>query len=364
MGQVIQVNGDYNIKAAEGARITLDTGPGVGEVKVTGNLLVTGQTLTVQSQNLNDKDNLIIVNFGETNAGVSLRYAGIQVDRGTSEPASILYDESIDTWLFVHGGSLNDPSSGSLNYVDSKIKISRIVTDSDSGGNLTVNFDGIGVLKVTDPSLSLPDIYDYTSQVIEPNDIPNKQYVDSAIQNNPTFQIVSNAAGGMSSSSRVIVSDKDTSGSLDYLSDTTGYSTYGESAVSVIVDGSLVGQFYSNRLEVGNLEVGGGLARNEITPKAGITNENIIIRTQGTGKLQTNYALQLERIGTSGETPPIGRPYIPLTPAYVNGSTLIYAASPSIGTTGLWFVNDSQEAAKRTGELISKNKALVFSMLF
>jgi len=32
MGQFLQVNGDYNIKTAEGGNIKFDTGPGVGEV--------------------------------------------------------------------------------------------------------------------------------------------------------------------------------------------------------------------------------------------------------------------------------------------------------------------------------------------
>jgi hypothetical protein len=48
----------------------------------------------------------------------------------------------------------------------------------------------------------------------------------------------------------------------------------------------------------------------------------------------------------------------------VSNNVLLYAAAPSIGTTGVYFVNDSAEAAKQNGELISKNKALVFSMLF
>ena len=97
-----------------------------------------------------------------------------------------------------------------------------------------------------------------------------------------------------------------------------------------------------------------------------ITNENIVIRTQGTGKVVLNYALQLDRIGTSGETPPSAFPYTPSTPAYVNGSTLIYSGSAGVGSTGLYFVNDTLDAASNpgTGELISKNKALVFSMLF
>ena len=112
----------------------------------------------------------------------------------------------------------------------------------------------------------------------------------------------------------------------------------------------MIAQFFTNRLEVGDIELGGGVDRNEISTKAGLTNENIIVRTQGTGKLQINYAVQLEKIG--------------VTPTYVSDSSLIYAAAPDIGTTGVWFVNDSAEASKRNGELISKNKALVFSMIF
>jgi hypothetical protein len=104
------------------------------------------------------------------------------------------------------------------------------------------------------------------------------------------------------------------------------------------------------KVEIGDLEIGGGPDRNEITSRAGITNENIYVRTQGTGKLQTNYAMQFEKIGT--------------VPSYVSNNALLYAATPSTGTTGIFFVNDSAEAAKQNGELISKNKALVFSMLF
>jgi hypothetical protein len=137
---------------------------------------------------------------------------------------------------------------------------------------------------------------------------------------------------------------------MAYLTSTTGFSTFGESAVSIIVDGALVGQFYSNRFETGDLELGGGIDRNEITSRAGITNENVYVRTQGTGKLQTNYAIQIEKNG--------------VIPSYVSDNVLLYAASPSIGTTGIYFVNDSAEVAKQNGELISKNKALVFSMLF
>jgi hypothetical protein len=346
MGQVIQVNGDYNIKAAEGARITLDTGPGVGEVKVTGNLLVTGQTLTVDAQNLNVKDNVIILNYGETGSGVSLRYSGIQIDRGTQTDVSILYDEQTSTWLFAQG-----VAGGSLNYVDSKIQIARIVTDPESGGNLTINFDQAtgGIIKVSDPATNDSTPYDYASQVQDINDIPNKKYVDDAIQNNPTFQIVTN-------NSRVIVTDKDVAGSAAYLASIitptlpSGGLTIGDnnSGITIIADGEVSAQFFPNRVLLG--KPGYGLEINkdfEITTENSVTNQNIYIRTQGTGKLQTNYGIQLESQGA-------------IIPAYVTNSTVISAGQPGTGATGLYF----STSPTLSGEVISKSKALVFSMLF
>jgi hypothetical protein len=321
MGQVIQVNGDYNIKTKEGSNITLDTGPGVGNVVVTGNLLVEGDTLTISAENLNVKDNIIVLNDGETGAGVTLRYSGVQINRGTETDVSFLYDELTDAWLLATG-----TADSTLNYSDSKLRLSQVLTNEDTdSGDLTLIGTGTGVVKVFGTTT-------YEEQVTHDDDIPNKKYVDDAIQNNPTFQVVSN-------NSRVIVSDKDTAGSLAYLTSQTGYSSFGESAVSIIVDGQLNTQFYPNRAVIQDIEI----LDNEITNNN--TNGNLFLRTQGTGKVQTNYALQIDNIG--------------VTPAYVAGSLLLYSAPPSIGTTGVYFVNSA-----RSGELINKNKALVFSMIF
>jgi len=347
MGQFLRINGDYNIKAADGSRITLDTGPASsgGEVRITGNLTVEGDTTTVQAENLNVEDNIIIVNFGETGAGITLNYAGIQADRGTEDPAGLFYDETIDSWIFVKGGpAINEGDLDTpFNFSDSRIKIKEIITDSSvDDGDLTLIGTGTGVIKVI-------GTVNYEDQITHDDDIPNKKYVDDSILNNPTFQIVA----PQTQDTKVVIADKEITpnlsnqpGSLAYFTATTTYSTFGESAVSIIVDNQLNAQFYTNRTEIFDLELSG----TEITTRSSITNENIFVRTQGTGKLQTNYAIQVEKIAG--------------VPAYVSGNTLIYAAEPSIGTTGLWFVNDSTETAKRNGELISKNKALVFSMIF
>jgi hypothetical protein len=237
-------------------------------------------------------------------------------------------------WQFVSG------TGGVYSFSDSRLKLKEILTeDTTDSGDLLLIGQGTGVVKVIGTD-------NYENQVTHDDDVPNKKYVDDTIQNNPTFQVVSD-------NSRVTVSDKERlpniaaqPGSLAYLTATTGFSTGGESAVSVIVDAALNTQFYPNRTEMFDLEFTGS----EITTKSGITNQNILIRAQGTGKLQTNYAVQLDSIAG--------------TPAYVTDATIIYSAAPSIGTTGVWYVNPSAEARLRSGELINKNKALVFSMIF
>jgi hypothetical protein len=350
MGQFLRVNGDYNIRAGDGAKITLDTGPVAsgGLVRITGNLIVEGETLNVSAINLTIDDNIISLNVGEVGPGVTLGYSGIEIERGSTASitpqnnASFLYDESTDAWIIAHG-----TAPGPFNFDSSSLRLKQILTNATTdSGDLTLIGTGTGVLKVIGTD-------NYEVQVTHDDDIPNKKFVDDAIQNNPTFQIVA----PQSQDTKVVIADKEIDaidpggpGSLAYFTSSTTHSTYGESAVSIVVDGALVGQFYTNRFETGDLEIGGGPDRNEITSRASITNENIYVRTQGTGKLQTNYAMQFEKIGT--------------VPSYVSNNTLLYAAESGTGTTGIYFVNDNAEVAKQNGELISKNKALVFSMLF
>jgi hypothetical protein len=321
MAQFVQTNGDYTIKTGEGNKILFDTGPGIGEVKVTGNLVVEGDTLTVSAENLNVNDNVIILNYGETQPGVTKRYAGIQVDRGTLSPTGLYYDEFDDTFNIAVGS----PES-TFNFADSQLRVRKILTNADTdGGDLTLIGTGTGVIKVS-------GTLNYEQQITDDDDIPNKKYVDDSIRDNPTFQIIDD-------DTRVIITDADVSGSLDYLIDNTGYSSFGESAVTMLVNGIKNTQFYPNRVEMQGLVI----SDNEITNDD--TNSNVFIRTQGTGKLQTNYGIELEEIA--------------VTPAYVADSTIMYSNSPDIGKTGLFFTNSTD-----TGELISKNKALLLSMLF
>ena len=51
---------------------------------------------------------------------------------------------------------------------------------------------------------------------------------------------------------------------------------------------------------------------------------------------------------------------VAVDPAYIPDSTVQYSKQPGIGNTGLYYRNTNND----TDELISKNKALLFSMIF
>lgn len=334
MGQVIQVNGDYNIKTVEGGNVTFDTGPGVGNVRVTGNLVVEGDTLTVSAEQLNVADNIITLNDGESGAGVTLRYSGIEVDRGSLTRSAFVYDENIDSWVIGFGQA----TGGAFNYnlIGSKLRVRNIDT-GDTGqdtGDLNLIGTGLGVINVV-------GTLNYEDQVTDADDIPNKKYVDDAIQLNPTFQ-------AKRDDTRIAAFDiDDPLDPSDFLGAAIApyISQPPESVIGIVIDGILNTEFYTDRVEIQRLTI----IDNRIVNYD--TSENIIIETNGTGKLETPYAIQMDQhvVAVNSGT----------YPSPISGSTVIAAGAPEVGTTGIYFVNTTKE-----GELISKNKALVLSMIF
>jgi len=329
MGQFIQVSGDYNIKSGEGATITLDTGAGVGNTRVTGNLIVEGDTLYVSVENLNVDDNIITINYGETGSGVTLRYSGIEVDRGLATDVSLLWDENDQTWNFKEGAGYNS----------SKVRVKEILTNADTdSGDLTLIGTGTGVVKVAGTTA-------YELQVTDDDDVPNKKYVDDAIQTNPTFQILRNDTR----TAAFDINDPIASGLFPigpYFVQPV------ESLVGVVIDNNIVAQFFRNRVQMAgaNFFTEDPTPDDPLIPDATViqtvnTNGNIKLETNGTGKVEITYALQLDNPGT--------------TPAAVNNASLVYGGSVGTGSTGVYFRNTS-----KNDELISKSKALVFSMIF
>lgn len=68
-----------------------------GNVTVSGNLTVQGTTVTIDSQTLNVGDNIIVLN-NDVSSGSPTEDGGIQVRRGASTSASLIWDETGDFW--------------------------------------------------------------------------------------------------------------------------------------------------------------------------------------------------------------------------------------------------------------------------
>ncbi len=100
---------------------------------VTGDLTVSGNTTTVNTEQLNVEDNIITLNSGVT--GAPTLNSGIEVNRGTSTDVSILWNETTDKWTFTNDGT---------NYVNiaSNSDIANVATAftvaGDSGSSQTI----------------------------------------------------------------------------------------------------------------------------------------------------------------------------------------------------------------------------------
>jgi len=131
-----KISGDYNIETISGnVGITSD-------VVITGNLTVTGTSTEIVSTDTAITDRVITLNDGETGAGVTGGTSGIEIDRGSSTNARLVYDESSDTWKLDNG-------SGSLVAIatsaSGNVGLYNVVEDTtpELGGALDVNGQSI-----------------------------------------------------------------------------------------------------------------------------------------------------------------------------------------------------------------------------
>lgn len=336
MGQFFQVNGDYSIKTAEGARIKLDTGPGVGEVRITGNLVVEGDTVTVSAEQLQVEDNVIVLNFGETGAGVTALVSGLEVDRGTSDNAFLLWQESDDTWNFKLG----------TGYTTSRLRVTELLTSSDTINPNTLRTGDLTLIGSGDGVVSVKGTLNYELNVTDDDDIPNKKYVDDAIQTNPTFQILRD---------NTRVSAFDLNDPLDAGLFPIG--PYGaqplESKVGVVVENNIVAEFLSYGVRFAGLNFFTEDPTNpltSLTPDATViqtvnSGSNLKLETNDTGRVQITYALQLDNHG--------------LTPGSIPNTSILYAGTVGPGTSGIYFNNSS-----KNDELVGRRRALLYGMIF
>jgi hypothetical protein len=74
-------------------------------VYITGNLAVLGNSTSISTTDTNILDNTIVLNYGETGAGITKGNAGIVIARGTLTNVEIRYNEGIDSWQITNDGT-------------------------------------------------------------------------------------------------------------------------------------------------------------------------------------------------------------------------------------------------------------------
>jgi len=330
-------NGNYYISVQDGGRITLDTGTDefgapVGEVRITGNLTVQGETTTVKSTITTIADNIITVNAGETGgSGITLDTAGIMIDRGQAggglSNAYIVFDENVvwrdpNTETMITGGFVFKNDSGSLVGIRSN-------SISTGGGDLYLINTGSGVISVTGTT-------NYEDNVTDDDHVPNKLYVDNAIDTAFATVFLRQIGDGTETISSITIDDEETTGL--------------NSVITFSVDGQVVSNLYADRWEFDEIRIAG------TTIETLSSNEDLILRAAGAGSVKIEDTLHITSVPDLDDIVSLN----PLLPTAPTNGAKIYISDQYSGKTGIYFIN----AENNRDELVSKNRALLFSMLF
>jgi hypothetical protein len=412
---VVRVNSDYKIQCVGGGQIILDTGlnssGGYGKVSVLGDLTVLGEATVIQSNVINIQDLIITLNVGETGSGVTgsasePRHSGIQIDRGTlHNNARWLWDETqsyldSSTGLTKYGLWVSKTVTGGLNGIQT-----NSITVGDTNKDLYLLNKGTSIISVTGTDNYEQQVLDYANGLIAIDDdiIPNIKAVNDKISYevlNISFNKINRADSAVVVNSSNITSQMKTYGTVGVSNYVTinhfpitnsnlNIDTLKTVTISDVSDAALNGSwpvitanpdafFFVVQINTaqnfptvnwnGNILINSYSSNiqfnlNNVTPivfnqtSASLLNVNIsgstisgshssddlILQATGSGAVNVNDILKLSYQSA---------------PAAETNTTKIYAGSNGKGQTGLFFVNNNY-----SGELISKKKAIAFSIL-
>ncbi len=105
-------------------------------VTITGDLIVSGTTTTINTANLTIEDNIMILNSGQTGTPAASLRSGIEIERGDVANVKLQFNENTDKWEFTNDGStfyqlainIGDLASAKLELDHDLIIDSKIVT--------------------------------------------------------------------------------------------------------------------------------------------------------------------------------------------------------------------------------------------
>lgn len=327
---ILRVPGNYTIQSKNG-QITLET----PTVLINGNLTVIGTQTNIQTTNSTIKDNLIVLNSGETNSNpfgqVTLGTAGIKIARGNDDDdnlaAFFVYDDSFTFTPSWGGGS---SSTGTWKFgLAASPAVGAGVTIQTAGIFIPTIFNTLTIFGSYNPLgvISVEGTNQYENQVTQDFHIPNKKYVDNL---SASTEFAKKLVVGFSA---VELDDNKVSTSSVYYSAVPKLTaTLGTNTNIVFRLQGTVAQFY-------------GLSLTDNTISSKNTNTDIIVSPNGTGAIQLEGALRIEKTTAIASTASF---------------TGIYSTSTvGGGGTGLYFVNTAN-----TDELVSRRRSIIYGIIF
>jgi hypothetical protein len=418
---------DYRIITGDGGTITLDTtnatGNLSGTVVVKGDLEVNGGTTTIESIIATIDDNILLLSAGNTSSGlpVSLdrpRSSGIEIERGSLANSRWVYDDGIGwdlggvtgigAWIGTQGdigaeqilpiktsGIVSDHNlyvdtndgvisvSGTNNY---ELKIwnydNGVITPDPITNEITQDDDNIpnakAVRDIVDYSLAtvvIDKIQEDNSsiEVVDKNNVIlniigvgprtlvttqnshgfaiNDTVTITGVQSSPNDAILQSLIGSWTitdvPSSTSFEFDANSIGAdKSFYVSNSGRTVSAESEISVTVEGNNITNFYNNRINLADIEIKG----TEIFTSS--SNDDLVLSSSGIGSVKIKDTLEITK--TPGDDDILLDPNPPLE------GIKLYSKSQGTGKTGLYFVNENNYQ----DEVISKSRALLYSMLF
>jgi hypothetical protein len=355
--KITRTTGDWQVQSSKDIHLeTKYNGGNSGTVYIWGNLNVQGSTTTFETENVVIGDKVLILNKNEPGIvggsipGVSGDgISGLSISRGgpnsPNENANILYNQN-KFWTYA-----GDTTNGMWEFVigppgpgfgeHSGLIINAIRTS-------TADRD-LSILGAENPNatVTLSGVLNYTSRIVSrnnPDDVPNKGYVDFAIEQQPDRRRLQlnfrNNVGNFQS---------DTTTFFELVNqDVPGYfGQITEPQIRTSIGGNQWITIYNNRLIVGDFKITDG---NRISIEA--NNTKMIFSTKAGGGSTQNPSVELE----TSLSLVIDRIY--QDPISEVDRLKIYSKDKGVGGTGLYFVNNNTR-----DELPSKRKSFFASLM-
>lgn len=370
---VNRIQGTYKIQNVDSFGVVTDilvvdtTGssyPVVGNptsstVVITGNLVVVGTKTQTSSTEVTIKDPTILLNQGNTAFAAGEYLGGIKISRDSSDTdanAAFVQWNNDAVWhatgVLGQVNGLYEFRQGipgvTPNPVFSAIKINAIrmpkfdpILGQPEGGYSYIDTIAKPRLNIfgsdnPDAVMSVKGTINYRSNVTDPDDIPNKDYVDNAIATQ-----VTDAKNVVVGKSYITINDK--------LEDSASFSQIigvldGDPVVKPNpTTGTVVLRVTTSTALLSRMQ----FLDNQISPVR--TNANLILSANGTGQIVASSPLLFQ----TGIVP---------TPS--SGQTGLYSQNPGSGGTGMYYVNSSTGGVVTQDEFVSRKKALIFSLIF